>query len=51
MAEARGFRISSSYRVESKLKQIQLTVRKIGKERVAAVDLGINKRRCDGLSS
>jgi len=48
MAEARGFRNSSNCGVENKLKAIKLTVRKI--ERVTAVDLGMNKRRSDGLS-
>ena len=51
MAEARGFRNSSSCRVENKLKAIKLTARKIEKERVAVVDLGMNKRCGYGLSS
>jgi len=42
MAEARGFRNSSSYGVENKLKVIKLTARKIEKERVAVIDLGTN---------
>ena len=51
MAETRGFRNSSSSRVENKLKAIKLTARKIEKERVAVVNLGMNERRGDGLSS
>jgi len=50
MGEARGFRNSSSCRVENKLKAIKLTARKIEKERVTVVDLGMNERRSDGLS-
>jgi len=42
MAEARGFRNSSSCRVENKLKAIKLIARKIEKERVTVVDLGMN---------
>jgi len=51
MAEARGFRNSSSCGVENKLKAIKLTARKIEKERVTVVDLGMNERRSDGLNS
>jgi len=52
MAEARGFRNSSSCGVENKLKVIELTARKIEEEeRVTVVDLGMNERRSDGLSS
>jgi len=51
MAEARGFSNSSSCGVENKLKVIKLTTWKIEKERVSVVDLGMNKRRGDGLSS
>jgi len=51
MAEERGFRNSSSYGVENKLKAIKLTARLIEKERVTVVDLGMNERRGDGLSS
>jgi len=47
----RGFRNSSSCGVENKLKAIKLTARKIEKERVALVDLGMNERLGDGLSS
>jgi len=46
MAEARGFRNSLSCRVENKL-----TAWKIEKEKVTVVDLGMNERRGDGLSS
>jgi len=49
MAEARGFRNSSSCGVENKLKAIELTAGKIEKERVTIVDLGMNERRSDGL--
>jgi len=42
MAEARGFRNSSSCGVENKLKAIKLTVRKIEKERVTLVNLEMN---------
>jgi len=51
MTEARGFRNSSSCGVENMLKAIKLTARKIEKERVKVVDLGINERRSDGVSS
>jgi len=51
MAKARGFRNSSSCRVENILKAIKLTAWKIEKERVAVVNLGINERGGDGLSS
>jgi len=50
MAEGRGFRNSSSCRVKNKLKAIKLTARKIEKERVTVVDLGMNERRSDGFS-
>jgi len=50
MGEARGFRNSSSCGVENKLKAIKLTARKIEKEKVTVVDLGMNERRSDGLS-
>jgi len=51
MAEARGFGNSSSCGVENKLKAIKLTARKIERERVTVVDLGMNERRSDGLIS
>jgi len=44
MAEARGFRNSSSCGVENKLKAIKLTARKMEKERFTVVDLGMNER-------
>jgi len=50
MAEARSFRSSSSCGLENKLKAIKLKARKIEKERVTVVDLGMNERRSDGLS-
>jgi len=43
MAEAKGN--SSSCGVENMLKAIKLTARKIEKERVTVVDLGMNERR------
>jgi len=51
MGETRGFRNSSSCGVENKLKAIKFTARKIEKERVTVVNLGMNERRSDGLSS
>jgi len=51
MAKASGFRNSSSCGVENKLQAIKLIARKIEKERVTVVDLGMNERRGDGLSS
>jgi len=51
MAEARGFENSSSCGVENKLKAIKLTARKIEKERVTVVDIGMHERRADGWSS
>jgi len=51
MAEARGFRNSSSCGVENKLKAIKLTARKIEKERVTVVDLGMDEILGNGLSS
>jgi len=50
MAVARGFRNSSSCRVENKLKAIKLKARKTEKERVTVVNLEMNKRLSDGLS-
>jgi len=46
-----AFRNISSCRVENKLKVIKLTARKIENEKVGVVDLGMNERRSDGLSS
>jgi len=51
MAETKGFRNSSSCGAENVLKAIKLTARKIEKERVTVVDLGMNESRGDGLSS
>jgi len=51
MAEARGFRNSSSSVVENKLKTIKLTANKIERENFTIVDLGLNERGGDGLSS
>jgi len=51
MAEASGFRNSSSCRIENKLKAMELTARKIEKERVTVVDLRMNERRTDCLNS
>jgi len=39
MAEARGFRNSSSCGVKNKLKAMKLTARKIEKERVTVVNI------------
>jgi len=50
MAEARGFKNSSSSGVENKLKAIKLTARKIEKESYSS-DLGMDERRSDGLNS
>ena len=47
MGEPRSFRNSTSSRVENQLKTIKLTTRKIGKERVAIVYLGMNERCSD----
>jgi len=51
MAEARGFINSPICRVENKLKAIKSTARKIEKERVTVIDLGMNERGGDGSSS
>jgi len=50
MAVAKGFRNSSSCRVENKLTATKMTARKIEKERVTLVGLGMNERRSDGFS-
>jgi len=42
-----GFKNSSSCGVDNKLNAIKLTARKIEKERVTVVDLGMNERRSD----
>jgi len=44
MGESRSFRNSTSSRVENQLKTIKLRARKIEKERVAIVYLGMNER-------
>jgi len=51
VAEIRGLRNSSSCGVENKLKAIKLTAKKIEKEILTVVDLGMNERRGDSLSS
>mgnify|MGYP006333368659 CR=1 FL=1 len=51
MSEFRSFRNSASSRVKNELKTIQLRARKVKKERVAIVNFGMNKRRCNSLSS
>jgi len=43
MGESRSFRNSTSSRVENRLKTINLRTRKIEKERVAIVYLGMNE--------
>ena len=50
MGEPRSIRNSTSSRVENQLKTIKLTARKIEKERVAIVNLGMNERRSDSFS-
>ena len=50
MGEPRSFRNSPSSRVENQLKTIKLTARKIEKERVAIVYLGMNERCCNSFS-
>ena len=50
MGEPRSFRNSPSTRVENQLKTIKLTARKIEKERVAIVYLGMNERCCNIFS-
>jgi len=44
MAEAKGFRNSSKFGVENRLKAIKLTARKNEKERVTVDDLEMNER-------
>jgi len=51
MVEVRRFRNISSCGVENKLAAIKLTARQIEKEIFTVVDLGMNERRGDGLSS
>ena len=51
MGKSRSFRNDTSCRVENELKTIQLRARKVEKERVAIVNLGMNERRGNGMSS
>ena len=51
MGEFRSVRNSASGRVKNELKTIKLSARKVKKEGVAIVNLGMNKRRSNGLSS
>ena len=51
MGEFRSFRNSASGRVENELKTVKLRARKVKKEGVAIVNLGMNKRRSNSLSS
>ena len=50
MSEFRSSRNSTSRRVENQLKTIKLSARKVKKERVAIVSLGMNERRSNSLS-
>jgi len=50
MGESRSFRNSTSSRVENQLKTIKLRTRKIEKQRVAIVYLGMNERCSDNFS-
>jgi len=50
MGESRRFRNSTSSSVENQLKTIKLRTRKIEKERVAIVYLGMNERYSDSFS-
>lgn len=51
MGESRGSRNSTSSGVENQLKTTKLRARKVKKQRVAIVYLGMNKRGGNGLSS
>jgi len=51
MAGVSGFRNSLSCEDVNKLKEIKLTARKIEKERVTVVDLGMNARWFEGWYS
>ena len=51
MSESRSSRNSTSRRVKNQLKTVKLSARKVKKERVAIVNLGMNKRRSNSLSS
>ena len=50
MGEPRSIRNITSSRVENQLKTVELTARKIEKERVAIVYLGMNERCSDSFS-
>jgi len=50
MGESRIFKNSTSSRVENQLKTIKLRARKVQKERVAIVYLGMNERCSDSFS-
>ena len=50
MGEFRSLRSSASGRVKNELKTIKLSARKVKKEGVAIVNLGMNKRRSNSLS-
>ena len=51
MGEIMSFRNCASGRVENELKTVKLRARKVKKEGVAIVNLGMNKRRSNSLSS
>jgi len=51
MDESRSSRNSTSGRVENQLKTIELRARKIQKERITVVYLGMNERGNNSLSS
>ena len=51
MLEIRSSRNGTSGRVKNELKTIQMSARMVKKERVAIVNLGMNKRSSRSLSS
>lgn len=51
MAESRGFRNSTSSRVENELKTIKLRARKVKKKRVTIINLRMNKRSSNSFGS
>jgi len=51
MGESRSFRNNTSSRIKNQLKIFELRARKIQKERVAIVYLGMNERGSNSLSS
>jgi len=51
MGESKSFRNSTSSRVDNQLKTIVLRTRKIKKERVAILYIGMNERGSNSLSS